>query len=211
MTGGDARSSRPGTRSADRQAAGCAAIRALGAGVAVAGDGGSLIDADPWFLQLHGIRAGDSGRCPDLTGLRWPEALARLGSSLPSADRAILDTAWRALAEAARTGTTRDVVRLEGGRTLLIAGSPLDDGHVVLVGTEIGTAEIGAGVGPARRQSRLAHDVNNCLGGMLAHLYLAMADTETGHPARRWIEAVNRSALDLRARLQQAPGPEGGR
>ena len=56
-------------------------------------------------------------------------------------------------------------------------------------------------------RSRLAHDMNNIIGGMLANLHLCLADLPNDHPIRRRLETVNQSALDLRSSVRKLAAP----
>lgn len=180
------------------------ALQALAAGVAAVDAADNLIAADDRFLALLRIEGPNGAARGRLVGRRWSQVLRDPQTRLPAEDATALEARWSALLKdgaPARAG-----VRLSDGRTLELATAPgagpgASTVLVVKDGTEIAT-------GGERRllQSGFVHDVNNTLGGMLANLYLATADTEGDHPARRWIEAVNAAAVDLRARLRDIAG-----
>lgn len=195
---------RPDARSMSRHDARSEALRILGGGVGMLDAGGCLVGADGPFLELHGI-ASDGG-CPATAphGTRWPAALTALGSGLSRTDGEAVETAWAALLEGAReSAAARDVVRLANGRSLVIGCSPWSGPETLLT-----VAEFPGDIGAEAGRGRLAHDVNNVLGGMLAHLYLALSDIEADHPARPWVEAVNGAAARMREHLLQARAPK---
>jgi len=178
-------------RDAGAPGAPCVALDLLGVGLATSDRAGRLVEADPRFLHLHGIVSGADG-------LEWPAAILRPESRLSKPDATAVAAAWSALAESRSDGAhVRRVVRLAGDRILEIGRSRTADDRVVLVARD--------GSHDAQLSGSLLHDVNNAVGSMLAHLYLAMSDVDADHPARPWLEAVNRSTLDLRERVRR-PG-----
>lgn len=180
------------------------ALRALAAGVATIDAAGRLLTADCRFLLLLGMD-DPAGRAPAETiGRAWPHLLRRPDCRLTAEDADILEARWSTLLRASAGGAPgRASVRLADGRTLELAAATADGVAVLAVkdGTEV------AASGERRLiQSGFVHDVNNTLGGMLANLYLATDDIEPGHPARRWLDAVNAAAVDLRSRLREIAG-----
>ncbi len=184
----------PGAPAAEREAALVAALHGFGAGTAAIDGQARLVAADPQFLKVHGV-ATDQGMPEGLSAKPvWPTGLVRLGSSLSATDLDAVGTGWQSLLAARpSTGAARSMVRLSGGPVLEMAISPCGPDLAVLA------ARIGASVA-----DRLVHDVNNALGGVLAHLYLAMSDLPEEHPARGWVEAVNQAVIELHARIRRA-------
>ncbi|MEQ9330020.1 hypothetical protein [Thalassobaculum sp.] len=187
------------TQDADGRDTRSQAFRVLGGGVGMLDAEGGLAGADVPFLTLHGVAAVGDYRRAQPDGRRWPATLSSLGSSLAESDGAAVESAWTALIDGASgSAGARDVVRLADGRALVIGCAPLPGSGTLLLAAEY-PGDIGSEVG----RGRLAHDVNNALGGMLAHLYLALLDLEADHPARQWVEAVNDAAARMREHLLQ--------
>ena len=194
----------------DRHQTGWEALRVLGGGIGLLDTDGRLAEADGFFLELHGFAV--DGRHPATApgGVRWPATLTAEGSTLAEGDGTAIESAWTALIDrAAEASDVRDVVRLADGRSLVIGCAPRPGAGTLLV-----AAEFPGDIGPEAGRGRLAHDVNNVLGGMLAHLYLALLDIEADHPARRWVEAVNDAAARMRehllhVRTAEDTGPDG--
>ena len=176
------------------------ALRALRAGVATVDTRGRLSAADPRFLSLHRLAEG-AARCPSAEP--WTEMLASSSCGLARDDAVTLASAWSALVAAAVQGRDgRRSVRLDDGRTVELTAAPSGEATAVVAIIEA--------AGPAGLADQppfpggLVHEINNILGGMLANLYIMLADLEPGHPDRARLEAVNDAALDLRARVRQA-------
>lgn len=181
------------------------ALRALAAGVAAVGRDGNLLAADERFLALHGVDHCGADVRGRLVGRRWSHVMQCAECRLAGEDAAALMERWSALIEAQpAAGACRASLRLSDGRTLELVAAPAKSAAAILVVKDSTEA---ATTGERRvLQSGFVHDVNNTLGGMLANLYLATTDIEGDHPARKWLDAVNLAAVDLRARVREIAG-----
>ena len=136
-----------------------------------------------------------------------PSLLQSAACRLPDAEVQALVKAWtELLAGQAEAGGRRSVVALGDGRTVALGCARMDDGRLVLTAGAAEARDKGAG----HAQSRLVHDMNNVVGGMLANLYLCLADLPSDHPVRARLETVNRSTVELRELVRQLAGHRSG-
>lgn len=209
MSAIDTSDERPGATAGPEAAMPAEALRALAAGVASVDRDGNLLSADDRFLGQHGIDHSDGDVRGRLVGRRWSHVMQCADCRLAGEDASALVARWSVLLKTGpAAGARRASLRLSDGRTLELAATSARGAATVLVvkdSTEVAT-------GGERRvlQRGFVHDVNNTLGGMLANLYLATTDLEADHPARKWLDAVNLAAVDLRARVREIAGTLSG-
>jgi len=155
-----------------------AALRMLGAGVALVDGKGRVIAEDPRFSVIQQL-VDDPGA---------------------SGDASSFASAWTGLIDGVRQGLdARQTVRLKDGRTLEMMAAAAGDGSAVVAVTPVARADE-----PARLSSGTAHEINNILGGMLANIYMALVDLDPQNPVRARLEAVNDAALAIRNQVRPA-------
>ncbi|MEQ8397804.1 hypothetical protein [Thalassobaculum sp.] len=179
-----------------------AALRIAGIGVAVLNRSGHVVTADERFWAMQGVGAGSTGSSKIETGRTLGDILSSSASGSPDSNGRILSDAWLDLIDAMPSdGEGHKAVSLDDGRMLELAAMSAADGSIVLTVAVPGARQ----AAEAERQvrSRVAHDMNNLVGGMLANLHLCLADLPNDHPVRKRLEVVNQSALELRSKVQK--------
>ena len=162
-----------------------AALRVLGAGIALVDGAGRLTVADPRFLDV----------------------LKRLDESGSSGDSASLPLACAGLIDTVRQGReARQTILLRDGGAVVLGAAAAGDGFAVVAVTPAARADH-----PADLPSGAAHQINNILGGMLANIYMALADLDPQNPVRPRLEAVNEAALAIRTQVRPVASIPGGR
>ena len=186
----------------DDGAAWRAALEVLGFGLASTDAEGALESADDRFLEIHGIDPTADGVQARVLGQHPVEVVRSAADPAANGAGNPLAAAWeRLLDDPERAGDGRADVRLPDGRTIEIVAAP-GHGRMAVLAARDNAATAATGEPPMLQRS-LAHEVNNALGGMLAHLYLALSDMEPSHPARNWVESVNDAVIDLRSMIRR--------
>ncbi|EDP65657.1 hypothetical protein BAL199_02494 [alpha proteobacterium BAL199] len=179
-----------------------AALRTAGVGLAVLDRSGYVLTADERFLAAHRIEAADAVRAE--AGATFHRMLTSSASGHSASDVRTLSEAWAALIETSMRGSdVRQEIGFEDGRVFELAARSVTDGPIVLTVTGVRHPD----EAEQHARSRLAHDMNNIIGGMLANLHLCLADLPNDHPIRRRLETVNQSALDLRSSVRKLAAP----
>lgn len=185
------------------------AVRALAIGTATVDAAGNLLAVDDRFLGLHGVDHADIEMRGRLVGRLWSNIVQCPECRLAGEDASAVLARWSALLKSLPAAAGRANLRLSDGRTLEIAVTPAPGGPTVLAAKD--STDVATSGERRQLQSGFVHDVNNTLGGMLANLYLATTDIEAEHPARKWLDAVNVAAVELRARLREIAGTSAGK
>lgn len=180
-----------------------AALRSVGSGVAIANNSGQLLAADAKFLALHKVTMATPARDQSSDDRSLKDLLDPGRCGLTSVDTQMLELAWKTLTErVSHVVEAQQTMGLGDGRTLRITCAQVAGELLVLTATDI-SKSVKSIEEAATSPSRLVHDINNILGGLLANLYLCLEDIEESHPARARLETVNRSAMDMRTLILQ--------